>query len=37
MYLANKLTYNDMLEMGNTSLENTTTASLCKEVSLKIK
>ncbi|XP_017754506.1 PREDICTED: DNA replication ATP-dependent helicase/nuclease DNA2 [Eufriesea mexicana] len=34
MYLANKLTYNDMLVMGNTSLENATIVSLCKEVSL---
>lgn len=34
MYLANKLTYNDMLEAGDTSIENATFVTPCKEVNV---
>lgn len=34
MFLANKLTYNDMLEAGNTSIENATFVSLHKNMNV---
>ncbi|XP_050492574.1 DNA replication ATP-dependent helicase/nuclease DNA2 isoform X3 [Bombus huntii] len=37
MYLANKLTYNDMLEAGDTSIENATFVTPSKEVNVLTK